>query len=93
MAIARREGDPSLELRALSWASATDLHHTFYEVALEKSQRAITLCRGLDDANVEMELRFTATTILLTIGDTVGARQNAETLLKIGTWNKPSVGC
>jgi tetratricopeptide (TPR) repeat protein len=83
LAIAKRGGDTSLELRTLSWAATIDLFHTRYQAALEKSQQAIALCQYVDDESTEAELRFYASTILLVLGNPDGARPHTEALLSL----------
>ncbi len=61
LAIARREGDATLEVRTLVDASRVDGFHLRWQDSLEKSLAAIELLNQVDDPGSEVPARFWAT--------------------------------
>jgi tetratricopeptide (TPR) repeat protein len=67
-AIARREGDVALELRALADAAETLGYRNRYQEALEKALQASELARRVDDPRSEMMAHYWAALLLLSMG-------------------------
>jgi predicted ATPase len=76
-AIAQRQGDVALELRALADAAETLGYRSRYQEALEKALRAAELARRVDDPRSEMLGHYWAALLLVSMGDPVRAEGHA----------------
>jgi tetratricopeptide (TPR) repeat protein len=77
LAIAQREGDPTLEMQTLSRAGRVEGYHLRLPECLEKSLRAIELARRLDDPLNEARSRYFAAIALWSMGDVKEASLHA----------------
>ena len=80
-AIARREGDKTLEAEALSNGAQVDADEFRWEEALKKTLLAIELCPQIDGTEVGFMGRRTAVDSLWAMGDLEGARTHLEASL------------
>ena len=81
LAIARREGDPVLEMRTLADAANVDLIHLRFQESLDKSMRAIDLAGRTDDPHTKVLASYTAVLDNLQLGRLEVARDQASDLL------------
>jgi tetratricopeptide (TPR) repeat protein len=81
LAIAKREGDATLEMRTLASALYVDFHHRRYQENVEKGLRAIELARRADDLQVEVEARFWTCLARMNMGDLQGATEHVAAAL------------
>ena len=87
LAIARREKDTALELRALGHAAMTDLWELRLQESLDSALRAVELSDVIDDPYSEFIAHFVATEGLRVSGDVRGARTHAAAALEAAqTW-------
>jgi tetratricopeptide (TPR) repeat protein len=83
LAIARREGDPALEVRTLAAAANVDYFHLRFQEGLEGSRRAIALAGRLDDQQAAWSAHLDASRILTYTGEVGGAQQHAAAALEL----------
>ena len=83
IAIARRVGDASLEMRTLVISSRVDLYDLQWKEGLEKSLSAIELAPRADEPGTEASARYFAVQTLISIGDLERARLHAVPMLDL----------
>jgi tetratricopeptide (TPR) repeat protein len=83
LAIARREGDPALEVRTLVAAANVDWSHLRFQEGLEKARRAIALAGRLGDQQAAWQAHLDAARILYWTGEVGGAQQHAAAALEL----------
>jgi DNA-binding CsgD family transcriptional regulator/tetratricopeptide (TPR) repeat protein len=83
LAIARREGDPALEVRTLAETADVDYFHLRFQEALEKARRAIALAGRLGDQQAAWQAHVNAARILTWTGEVGGALQHAAAALEL----------
>jgi tetratricopeptide (TPR) repeat protein len=80
--IARREGDPALELRILSCACDVEVYHCRFEECFDTCMKGIELAAQVDDPSSELLIHFWAATILLSFrGDPEAAARHISSSL------------
>ena len=77
IAIARREGDVPLEVRALNYAAGVSALHLHWQESVENGLRAIELAKGDENPGIEGGVRFMTAVSLLFMGDLEAARPHA----------------
>ncbi|MFQ6030931.1 MAG: hypothetical protein ACE5Q6_25990, partial [Dehalococcoidia bacterium] len=80
LAIAQRDGDAGLELRALVSGANADAYHLRWEQGLEKNLRAIELARQVDDPLAQVEAHFSASAALWRLGEPARAQLQASAM-------------
>jgi tetratricopeptide (TPR) repeat protein len=83
LAIARREGDPVLEVRTLAAASNVDFYHLRFQEGLEAARRAIALAGRLGDQQAAWLAHWNACIILTFTGEVGEAQQHAAAALEL----------
>jgi DNA-binding CsgD family transcriptional regulator len=83
LAIARREGDKTLEMRILVAAGHSCAHQLKHREVLEKSLPAITLARNLGDFLEEAHAHYEVLNALYATGDLQGADRHAAAMLSV----------
>jgi DNA-binding CsgD family transcriptional regulator len=83
LAIARREGDPALEVRTLATAADVDFFHLRLQEGLEKARRAIALAGRLGDQQAAWQAHWDAARTLTITGEAGGAQQHAAAALEL----------
>jgi tetratricopeptide (TPR) repeat protein len=83
LAIARREGDPALEVRTLATAANVDFLHLRFQECLEKARRAIALAGPMGDQQAAWLAHLNAARILTWTGEVGGAQQHAAAALEL----------
>ena len=83
LAIARREGDLALEVRALAGSADVDFYHLRYQESLEKAGRAIELADRLGDDQSAWRAHWDTAFILTHTGETQGAQDHAAAALEL----------
>ena len=77
IAIARREGDVPLEVRALNYAAGVSALHLHWQESVDNGLRAIELAKGDENPGIEGGVRFMTAVSLLFMGDLEAARPHA----------------
>ena len=81
LVIARREGDPALEMRTLAAAASVDSIHTRYGECQRNSLQAIELAGRVGDPRTELAARYFAVSSLIATGDLGAARHQASAMM------------
>ena len=79
--IARREGDPSLELRVLSFACDVEAYHCRFEQGFDTCMKGIELASQVDDPRSELLVHFWAAGLLTFWGNPEGAARHISAAL------------
>ena len=83
LAIARREGDATLEMRTLVAAGHAEASHLHFQESLEYDLQAIKLSGRVDDPFEETHARQEVASVLHRTGDLEGARRHAAAMLEV----------
>ncbi len=81
LAIARREGDTTLELRALAIALSVDNYHFRWSESIERIPAVVQMALRADDLHAEVNAHYFAITALTTTGDSELAGDHASAML------------
>ena len=80
LAIAQRENDADLELRALADAAYVDAFQGEYHESLEKSLRSLELARRVDNPRAVLNVQYMAAFVRVLTGDLQGAKALLESM-------------
>jgi tetratricopeptide (TPR) repeat protein len=83
LAIARREGDPALEVRTLAVSADVDYFNLRFQEGLEKARRAIALAGRLGDQQAAWSAHLNGARTLTFTGEAGGAQQHAAAALEL----------
>jgi DNA-binding CsgD family transcriptional regulator len=83
LAIAQREGDAALKMRALVAAGHAEAAHLHFQECLGYDLRAIELASSVDEPFEETHAHQEVAAVLHRMGDLGGARQHAAVMLKV----------
>ena len=83
LAIARREGDPALEMRTLVAAGHAEASHLHFQESLEYDLQAIELSSRVDEPFEEAHARQEVASVLHRTGDLESARRHAAAMLEV----------
>ncbi|MFQ6026271.1 MAG: AAA family ATPase, partial [Dehalococcoidia bacterium] len=84
LAVARREGDLGLEMKALASATRVDFHNNSFQKCIEEGLRAIELAHHVDDLRAELDARYyTSVALILHNGDYAGASSQGTAILSL----------
>ncbi len=81
LAIARRDGNLTLEMGVLAESANVDMLHTRFQETLDKSERAIELARQVDDPQAEALARYSSALSHIALGDLGGVSFQSSKLL------------
>lgn len=82
LAIAKREADISLEMSILLHATQVDSWHHDFQLAAERSQRAVDIALELSDLRGEVAARYFLSIATRTLGDIEGYKTQATNILE-----------